>query len=240
MILLRFDQTFLNANTYILADLQQKIAVVVDPGAGSRFWIKEALASLNLELGAVLLTHGHADHVWDVSAIVDNQPVYIPQPDLYRLTDPLAHLGMPQYALAFPRMGVETWIKPQNVLPVPDNAYQTGWEIVPGVVMRALATPGHTEGSSVFLFDGQSQPLHPNSVVVTDRVEHFMLSGDVLFQNGIGRTDLPGGDAQKMVSSLRFLVNVIRPETQILPGHGPHTNMFHETRHSDFLHKAMS
>ncbi|MBM7825460.1 glyoxylase-like metal-dependent hydrolase (beta-lactamase superfamily II) [Arcanobacterium pluranimalium] len=240
MIILRYSQTFLEANTYIVADEHQKVALVVDTGAGSCQWIKETLAEHGLSLGAVLLTHGHADHVWDVSGVVDDEPVYIPEPDLYRLDNPLEHLGMPQFAIAFGRMGIDTWSVPSNLQTLPAQFYEESVEIVPGVVLRAIATPGHTEGSSVFLFAGRAIAAGPHSIGDTGRNEQFMLSGDVIFNNGIGRTDLPGGDDQKMAASLRFLVQVIKPETVIFPGHGPQTTMFHETRHSQYLHAAMS
>ncbi|MDR6938737.1 MBL fold metallo-hydrolase [Arcanobacterium hippocoleae] len=240
MIILRYSRTFLDANCYLLADTHQRVALVVDPGAGSRFWIQQMLETHGLQLGAVLLTHGHADHVWDVSAFAGDVPVYVPAPDLYRLEDPLASLGMPQFALAFPRMGVDEWCKPANLQEVPKSAYTDSFEFVPGVTVRAVATPGHTEGSSVFLFDGRSDFSADEAILQTDREEHFMLSGDVIFKNGIGRTDLPGGDSQKMAASLRFLINVIRPETYLLPGHGEYTTMFHETRHSPYLHSVMS
>lgn len=240
MIILRYSQTFLEANCYILADTHQKQALVVDPGAGSRIWIQQSLEKYGLTLAAVLLTHGHADHIWDVSAIAENQPVYVPEPDLYRLDDPLGTLGMPQYALAFTRIGIDEWEKPAQLQSVPAVAYRDGFEFAPGIVMRALAAPGHTEGSSVFLFDGRSDFAADEAIVQTDRDEHFMLSGDVIFKNGVGRTDLPGGDSQKMAASLRFLINTIRPETYVLTGHGEYTTMFHETRYSPFMHAVMN
>lgn len=240
MIILRYSKTFLEANCYILADSKQKKALVVDPGAGARFWIKSTLEKYQLDLAGVLLTHGHADHIWDVSAICEDLPVYLAQPDIYRLNDPLATLGMPQLSLAFPRMGISKWEKPRNLKAVPDIAYENAFEFVPGVFMRAVPAPGHTEGSCVFLFDGRQELTTEDAILHTERNEHFMLSGDVIFKNGIGRTDLPGGDEQKMASSLRFLVNVIRPETYLLPGHGEYTTMFHETRHSPYIHSAMN
>lgn len=241
MLFLRYSQTFLEANTYVLADDDERIALVVDTGAGSAGWINKKLAELNLTLGAVLLTHGHPDHVWDVAGVANGRPVFIPEPDMYRMDDPLA--SMPPnsgFALALTRMGIGAWQKPANLSPLPSEMLSRGYEIVPGIVMRALPAPGHTEGSTVFLLEG-SITAHPNAAIhPTGRNEAIMLSGDVLFNNGIGRTDLPGGDEQKMASSLRLLVQSIKPETLVFPGHGPSTNMFHETRHSEYLHAAMS
>lgn len=239
MLILRYDKTFLGANSYIVADEAHGKALVVDTGAGSAPWINDTLARNGLELAAVLLTHGHPDHVWDVAKVASQVPVYIPQPDVYRLDDPLSYL--PPDAgrdLALSRMG-GAWVRP-DVEPLPAAMLTGSAEIVPGVWLRALPAPGHTEGSTVFLTEGTVADRPESALPASDRTELIMFSGDVLFNNGVGRTDLPGGDEQKMASSLRLLVNSIKPETRVLPGHGQATTMFHETRHSPYLHAAMS
>lgn len=242
MILLRYTQTFLEANTYLIAADGEKTALVVDPGAGSRIWVRETLRDLDLECAAVLVTHGHPDHVWDAAAVAGNSPVYVPAPDRYRFDDPASYLtaDFSNARLALSRMGGGPWRKPDNVCDVPGESYDSGFEIVPKIRIRAVAAPGHTEGSAVFLFAGQSTLNRDNAILLTGREEHFLLTGDVIFNGGIGRCDLPGGDEQKMAATLRFLVNAVKPETYLLPGHGPHTTMFHETRHSPFMHAAMS
>ncbi|QTG76322.1 MBL fold metallo-hydrolase [Trueperella pecoris] len=241
MIFLRNSQTFLEANTYILADDAAKVALVVDPGAGSHAWIPGALASRGLTLGAVLLTHGHPDHVWDVAVVAGTAPVYLPGPDMYRMDDPLSHLPLDASTnLALSRMGAQPWEKPAGLRELPAEAFSAPFEIVPGIVLRALPTPGHSEGSTVFLFEGDPTPDREGAMMSTGRVELIMIAGDVLFNGGIGRTDFPGGDEQKMASSLRLLVQVIKPETYVFPGHGPSTTLFHEVRHNPFLQSAMS
>ena len=111
---------------------------------------------------------------------------------------------------------------------------------MPGISIRALPAPGHSEGSTVFLLEGNPAPDREGAMMSTGQVEPIMLAGDVLFNGGVGRTDLPGGDEQKMAASLRLLVQVIKPETAVFPGHGPSTTMFHEVRHNPYLHAAMS
>lgn len=239
MHFLRNCQTFLEANTYILAT--EESALVVDPGAGSHAWIPNALASRGLKLAGVLLTHGHPDHVWDVAAIAGSAPVYIPGPDMYRMDDPAAYLPLdPRRDLALSRLGAQPWVKPEGLRELPAEAYSGAFEIVPGLHIRALPTPGHTEGSAVFLLEGNPRPDREGAMMSTERVEPIMIAGDVLFNGGVGRTDLPGGDEQKMAASLRLLVQVIKPETYVFPGHGPSTTLFHEVRHNPFLHSAMS
>lgn len=239
MYFLRNSDTFLQANTYILA--AQSSALVVDPGAGSHAWVPGALDKRGLSLGAVLLTHGHPDHVWDVATVAGSAPVYIPGPDMYRMDDPAAYLPVdPSRALALSRMGAQPWVKPEGLRELPAEAFSGPFEIVPGISIRALPAPGHSEGSTVFLLEGNPAPDREGAMMSTGQVEPIMLAGDVLFNGGVGRTDLPGGDEQKMAASLRLLVQVIKPETAVFPGHGPSTTMFHEVRHNPYLHAAMS
>ncbi len=241
MIFLRNSQTYLESNTCILADDDAKEALVVDTGAGSHAWIPHALESRGLTLGAVLLTHGHADHVWDVATVAGDAPVYLPAPDMYRMENPIGMLAAdPTRDLVLSRLGFQPWKKPVDLRELPAEMLSSAYEIVKGIHIRAVPAPGHTEGSTVFLLEGDPSPDKEAAMMSTGRKEPIMLSGDVLFNNGVGRTDLPGGDEEKMAASLRLLVQIIKPETYVFPGHGPHTTMFHEIRHNAYLHHAMS
>jgi metallo-beta-lactamase family protein len=240
MIFLRYNRTLIEANCYIVADSQQRVALVVDPGAGSAEWIEETLASRRLSLGCVLCTHGHIDHVWDSGVIAGEAPVYVPGPDLYRMEDPAA-MG-PAAAGVFPEASGHSWIKPKGTAALPREFFEgEGRQIVPGVAMRAIPAPGHTEGSSVFLLSGAIDPDR-ESVVFPEGVfgEKLMLSGDVLFRDGVGRTDLPGGDPAAAAESLRTLARVIDPATVFFPGHGPSSTMGREKERSHYLKLAMS
>lgn len=239
MIFLRYSDTFIEANCYILADEQARQALVVDPGAGSAQWVAQALKDRDLTLAAVLCTHGHGDHVWDSAEVAGNVPVYIPEPDLYRLDDPGKFTGT--LAALFAQYSGRDWVKPADCRALPAVFYEDhGHEIVPGISIETISSPGHSEGSSVFRFTGSIGP-DPEAAHAPEGSfgTALMLSGDVLFRDGVGRTDLPGSDPQAAVQSLRHLAEVIPPATIFFPGHGPSSTMGRELRHSSYLKQLL-
>lgn len=229
MIFLRYTNTFLSANCYILAAENYKKALVVDPGIGSSKWVKAQLAAHELELAAVLLTHGHPDHCWDTDEIAGQAPVYLAQADHYRLEDPVGSLGGP-FIAAFAQLEIDPWQKPKNLQPLPSTLLQGGGaELVPGIYLRALAAPGHSEGSTVFF----TQFAVPTEIISSDYLylpsnnstQPILLAGDVIFPTGAGRTDLLGADPIAMDESLRTIKLVVDPATVVFPGHGPSATM---------------
>ncbi|MBR5950024.1 MAG: MBL fold metallo-hydrolase, partial [Actinomycetaceae bacterium] len=144
MIFLRNSNTTLQANCYILADDDKRVALVVDPGAGSAAWVAVTLKKHRLTLGAVLLTHGHYDHCWDASVVAgDNAPVYLAAPDLYRMDDP-SRISI--FSLSpFEQNSGHTWQRPARIEEIPPALFIGGGaELVPGVALRAIPMPGHT------------------------------------------------------------------------------------------------
>lgn len=266
MIVERTLAAVFGANCYVLAAGPGEPALVVDPGAGAARGALALLRSHGLTLGAVLLTHGHADHVWDAQRLIDaaaaeglvlgaggaagvegvSVPVYIPEPDRYRLDDPDSTTGIRAQGMGFADLAGTPWLAPREVRIVPEAGYQSGFEIVPGVVLRAVAAPGHSEGSSMFFFGahlGDNQLLFEAEVLddPTDvpECDYLMaLSGDVIFKGSVGRTDLPGGDQVQMWATLRFLSVAVDPATVLLPGHGAVTTMEHEHRGNPYLAEA--
>lgn len=223
MLLHRFVSPALAANTYVLAQAGQ--ALICDPGAATAPQIAEFLAEHELQVAAVILTHGHPDHVWDAAAVAGDQPVYVPGPDLYRLDDPLGTAGLPAGANVF-ATEFGAWQRPQQVVAMGAEWFSGGVQLA-GIPLVAVPAPGHTEGSTVLLSAGQCTLTGVEDAAgqPVTTAQQLALTGDVIFASSVGRTDLLGGDERTMLATLRTLQMVIDPATCLLPGHGPATTM---------------
>jgi glyoxylase-like metal-dependent hydrolase (beta-lactamase superfamily II) len=223
-----FPAQAFDTNCYVLAPGPGEECVVVDPGIGVEETLREVLTSHRLRPAAVLLTHGHVDHVWSVTPVCGaDTAAYIHADDRYRLANPLSETNPGLVAMLEQQFGrAATWTEPSNVVEIRDRARIT----LAGLDFDVLHAPGHTEGSVMF---GVAQV--PEAVGGQVDVDRTMLSGDVLFAGSIGRTDLPGGDHGAMQRSLRDVVLPLADTTLVLPGHGPATTMAHERRTNPYL-----
>ena len=226
---------FYAANGLVLVPSGAGTALVVDPSAGIQHLIREVLELEGVSVGAVLLTHGHPDHVWDAAAVsnwgVDGGtvPVYVPGPDMYRMDAPASFLPMP-----LPDF-VGEWVKPADLREVPSDSF----EVCPSVWLRMVPAPGHTEGSAVFLGESLLDiRVNNQSFYCSDEAVPWAMSADVLFKDSVGRTDLPGGDETQMRHSLRTISNALDPRTVLVPGHGPATTLADEIRSNQYLIRA--
>ena len=214
-------------NCYVIAPGPGCDAIVVDPGFGAEGSLRDVLRENHLRAVAVVLTHGHMDHVWSVIPVCAEYavPAFIHPADTARLTDPAKYMSTAMRAAIFDATGGElTVAEPDEVRPLIDG---DAIELA-GLTLTPMHTPGHTEGSTVF----QVAP-------VGTAAEH-LVSGDVLFNNGIGRTDLVGGDPIAMAKSLARIMQSYSDDQLVFPGHGPGTTIGDERRRSKFLRAALS
>jgi len=217
-------------NCYVVAPDAGQECVVVDPGIGVEGRLAEVLAEHRLRPAAVLLTHGHVDHVYAVTPVCDAHGVAasIHGDDAYRLADPLSTLDPALVAMLEQQFGTRAaWREPDDVVRLADGQRLA----VAGLEIDVIHAPGHTEGSVMFAL-----PAVPaDTSFAQDGVARTLLSGDVLFAGSIGRSDLAGGDPDAMMHSLAGKVLPLPDDTLVLPGHGPSTTIGRERRSNPFL-----
>jgi hydroxyacylglutathione hydrolase len=210
VLVIGFPTGALQANCYLLASGEGEACVVVDPGQDAVEPIADALRKHRLSPVAVLLTHGHFDHAFSVAPVCDGNdiPAWIHPDDKLLLSDPLA--GISNESREF-FGGSLTMREPKQVRELADGSELD----LAGLRMTVDHTPGHTSGSVMFRAG-------------TEEGGRLVLSGDTLFAGSIGRTDLPGGNTESMLASLRDKVLTLQDDTVVLPGHGPTTTIGRE------------
>ena len=217
-------------NCYVLAIGPREECLVVDPGIGVEDRVGEVCREHRLRPAAVLLTHGHLDHVYAVTPVCGGDtavslPAYIHADDRYRLKDPLELVDGGLLAMLEQEFGRRaTWTEPSNVVELGSTVALAGLDIT------VAHAPGHTEGSVMF-----TVPDLPAQLGDSAGLSATCLSGDVLFAGSIGRTDLPGGSGAAMERSLRDVVLPMADDTLVLPGHGPATTIGQERATNPYL-----
>jgi glyoxylase-like metal-dependent hydrolase (beta-lactamase superfamily II) len=209
-------------NCYVVANAPGEPCLIVDPGQDSIDGVLEIVSENRLAPAAVLLTHGHIDHIWCVAPVSDRFgiPAYIHADDRYRLEDPA---GNTMFAS---REKLLSMTKGALELTEPDDVclFDTSTPLdIAGIQLSVRHAPGHTEGSVVF------------ERAASGDVPPIMWSGDVLFAGSIGRTDLPGGDSDAMRSSLRSVIWPAPDDMVVLPGHGEQTTIAAERASNPYL-----
>ena len=218
MLIAGFPAGSFAANCYLLAAAPGEQCLIIDPGQDAEQGIEEIVGRFRLRPAAVLLTHGHVDHIWSVAPVCGARdiPAYIHPDDRALLTDPGRGLALLPGQQLF---GGITFTEPDDVRPLAG-----GMELdLAGVRLTVDYAPGHTPGSVAF------------RLPATGTEPGTLFSGDLLFAGSIGRTDLPGGDYATMMESLARVCLPLPDETEVLSGHGPATTIGRERRSNPFL-----
>jgi glyoxylase-like metal-dependent hydrolase (beta-lactamase superfamily II) len=205
------------ANCYVVATAPGTECLIIDPGQDAQPGIDEIIRQYRLRPAAVLLTHGHIDHIWSVAPVCDakNIPAYIHPSDRALLTDPAKGLPLAPGQQLF---GGITFTEPDDVLELADGMTLQ----LAGVELVVDHAPGHTPGSVTFRLPAAAE-------------SGTIFTGDLLFAGSIGRTDLPGGDYETILASLARVCLPLPDETSVLSGHGPETTIGAERAHNPFL-----
>ena len=199
-------------NTYLLIDEATRATAIVDPGAYSRAeqeTLRDYVAEHQLDVQYLLNTHAHIDHVLGNAFVLNTYPGI---PFLLHVLDLPTLRAVPTYAGPYGFAAYEP-------------AEPTG-ELVAGQVielgeseLRVRFAPGHAPGHVVFY----------------DAAGGQLVGGDVLFKSSIGRTDLPGGDHNTLIESIKAELLTLPDDTVVIPGHGPTTTIGAERRSNPFL-----
>ncbi len=204
MEVIRKNLGIYGANTYIIFD-ENKKAIVIDCGGDSEDVVK-ILNENDLTLEAIVLTHGHFDHIGGVNKLREETgaKVYgaIEERDLF--DDPDHNLS------------TATLLGPITL--DCDHYFKDGDELVfTPITLKAKNTPGHTEGSFVLYGNG------------------YLFTGDTLFKMGCGRTDLYSGNQSKIEDSLKFIAISYPDDTIVCPGHGPTSDIKFERDNNPYI-----
>lgn len=192
-------------NTYFIYREGCADAVVVDP-ADQGDKIYSALERNGFQVKAVLLTHGHFDHIWGIEGIkaVADVPVYANEAEAEVLTDARKNVSAQMH----------------RSYTVEADAYlKDGQEIeLAGITFQMISTPGHTAGGCCYYIEEAG----------------FLVSGDTLFQESVGRTDFPTGSMGTLVRSIKDKLFVLPEDTKVYPGHGDSTTIAYEKKYNPF------
>ena len=214
----------LACNCYVLAPRQGADAIVVDPGQRAMGPLRRILDENRLTPAAVLLTHGHIDHMWSAQKVADTYgcATYIHPADRFMLSDPIKGFGAGFFA-GVGRVAVAAMFRePRQVIELDRDGDKIE---LGGITVAVDHTPGHTQGSVVFRVDGG----------VANGPESVAFTGDTLFKQSVGRTDLPGGSGRDLLESIVTKLLVLDDDTLVLPGHGERSTIGLERRTNPFL-----
>ena len=194
-------------NCFFLINEDTKEVLVIDPADHAQKII-EWMKSENLKPVAILLTHGHFDHIMGVEGIRKEYgiPVYASRDEVDVLAKP--QLNVSTMMGAYMSMKADELFCDGDVLELA------------GMKLKVISTPGHTIGSVCFYIEE----------------EKVLISGDTLFEASVGRTDFPTGSSRQLIESIKTRLFILPDDTSVFPGHGGTTSIGYEKLHNPFVY----
>jgi glyoxylase-like metal-dependent hydrolase (beta-lactamase superfamily II) len=192
-------------NSYLVINESNNKGIMIDPGADIGFLIKK-IQDEAIILDAIVCTHGHIDHIGGVSILKEKFNALIYINEFEEDIVSSAPLQARMFGVPNP-----------GVISIDRNLPSSGMIELAGLQFALFHTPGHSPGSISLLHND------------------MLFSGDTLFNMSIGRTDLPGGDYEKIITSIQKHLFTLPEETRVLCGHGPETSIGIEKRFNPFL-----
>ena len=195
----------IQANNYLVIDEESKEAVLIDCSERKQEIIDE-VKNNGLKVKYILLTHGHFDHVLGVNDMQKELDA-----PAYVKKEDLSQIESTSSIMA--AFGVQVAVNPSVThFITPDVEFTIGNKTI-----KVIDTPGHTEGGVCYLIDGK------------------LFSGDTLFRESVGRTDLTGGSFEKLSDSIKNKLFKLPDDTKVYPGHGPMTTIEHEKQYNELI-----
>ena len=193
-------------NCYFLYREDAKECILIDP-ADQGQQIYNALSKNGFTIQAILLTHGHFDHIWGANEVrsLAGVKMYAYEQEKELLNS--EKLNVSKGAGRPYTVEADVYLKDGETLTVAD------------MTCKCIATPGHTAGSCCYYFEDAG----------------ILVSGDTLFQESVGRTDLPTGNMRTLMNSVKQKLFVLPDETKVYPGHGESTTIGYEKKHNPFI-----
>ncbi len=197
----------IGTNCYLLYNKDNKRAVLIDP-ADEADKIMEMIAVKNCTLTAILLTHGHYDHIGAAVKVskATKAPIYVGECEKEVLENPSINLSamMGEHAIS---LIADKWLTDGEVIELA------------GITIRCIHTPGHTKGGMSYYVEDAN----------------ILFSGDTLFAASVGRTDFPTGSMSELVRSIKSKLLILPEHTKVFTGHGESTSIAYEKQYNPFL-----
>lgn len=193
-------------NCYFVYEEEKTGAIVFDP-ADKGEYIYQGLKEKGFSVEAILLTHGHFDHIWGVEALKELSGAKVYAYEEEKEVCENADINVSASAGRACQIKADVYVKDEEEI------------TIAGMTCRLLATPGHTKGSCCYYFEEAK----------------ILISGDTLFQESVGRTDLPTGSMSTLVRSVKEKLMPLPEDVKVYPGHGEATSIGYEKEYNPFL-----